>query len=73
MWHGWADQHISPLFTMQYYEAMQNTMGTSTVDQFARLYLVPGVGHSAVAKATRISTSCRRSPTGSKKPRCRLP
>ncbi|MBB5444737.1 MULTISPECIES: tannase/feruloyl esterase family alpha/beta hydrolase [unclassified Paraburkholderia] len=30
---------------MQYYEAMQNTMGTSTVDQFARLYRVPGVGH----------------------------
>jgi feruloyl esterase len=45
LWHGWADQHISPLFTIQYYEAMQNTMGTSAVDQFARLYLVPGVGH----------------------------
>jgi Tannase and feruloyl esterase len=45
LWHGWADQHISPLFTIQYYEAMQNTMGASTVDQFARLYLVPGVGH----------------------------
>ncbi|MEX3810134.1 tannase/feruloyl esterase family alpha/beta hydrolase [Paraburkholderia sp. BR13439] len=45
LWHGWADQHISPLFTIQYYEAMQNTMGTSSVDQFARLYLVPGVGH----------------------------
>jgi pimeloyl-ACP methyl ester carboxylesterase len=45
LWHGWADQHISPLFTIQYYEAMQNTMGASTVDQFARMYLVPGVGH----------------------------
>jgi pimeloyl-ACP methyl ester carboxylesterase len=45
LWHGWADQHISPLFTIQYYEAMQNTLGASTVDQFARLYLVPGVGH----------------------------
>ncbi|RZF27436.1 tannase/feruloyl esterase family alpha/beta hydrolase [Paraburkholderia sp. UYCP14C] len=45
LWHGWADQHISPLFTIQYYEAMQNTMGASSVDQFARLYLVPGVGH----------------------------
>ncbi|WP_233806542.1 tannase/feruloyl esterase family alpha/beta hydrolase [Paraburkholderia sp. HP33-1] len=45
LWHGWADQHISPLFTIQYYEAMQNTLGASTVDQFARLYLIPGVGH----------------------------
>ncbi|MGU7769863.1 tannase/feruloyl esterase family alpha/beta hydrolase [Burkholderia sp. MR1-5-21] len=45
LWHGWADQHISPLFTIRYYEAMQNTMGSSNVGQFARLYLVPGVGH----------------------------
>jgi pimeloyl-ACP methyl ester carboxylesterase len=45
LWHGWADQHISPRYTIQYYEAMQNTMGQSTVDQFARMYLVPGVGH----------------------------
>lgn len=45
LWHGWADQHISPLFTIQYYEAMQATLGKSTVDSFARLYLVPGVAH----------------------------
>ncbi|MFM0206110.1 tannase/feruloyl esterase family alpha/beta hydrolase [Paraburkholderia sediminicola] len=45
LWHGWADQHISPLFTINYYEAMQNTMGASNVDAFARLYLVLGVGH----------------------------
>lgn len=45
LWHGWADQHISPLFTIAYYEAMQSTMGASTVDDFARLYLVPGVSH----------------------------
>jgi feruloyl esterase len=45
LWHGWADQHISPMYTIQYYEAMQNQMGQGTVDEFARLYLVPGVGH----------------------------
>ena len=43
--HGWADQHISPRYTIAYYEAMQDTMGQSTVDQFARMYLIPGVGH----------------------------
>ncbi|MBK4738937.1 tannase/feruloyl esterase family alpha/beta hydrolase [Noviherbaspirillum sp. DKR-6] len=45
LWHGWADQHISPRYTIAYYEAMQNTMGQSTVDGFTRMYLVPGVGH----------------------------
>jgi feruloyl esterase len=45
LWHGWADQHISPRYTIAYYEAMQNQMGQSSVDQFARMYLVPGVGH----------------------------
>jgi feruloyl esterase len=45
LWHGWADQHISPLFTIAYYEAMQSTMGESSVSDFARLYVVPGVAH----------------------------
>jgi feruloyl esterase len=45
LWHGWADQHISPLFTIAYYQAMQSTMGQSGTNEFARLYLVPGVGH----------------------------
>jgi pimeloyl-ACP methyl ester carboxylesterase len=45
LWHGWADQHISPMYTIQYYEAMQGQMGQATVDEFARLYLVPGVAH----------------------------
>jgi len=45
LWHGWADQHISPMYTILYYEAMQNQMGQTTVDEFARMYLVPGVGH----------------------------
>lgn len=45
LWHGWADQHISPKYTIAYYEAMQNQMTATTVDGFARLYLLPGVGH----------------------------
>jgi feruloyl esterase len=45
LWHGWADQHISPRYTIAYYEAMQSTMGETNVDQFARMYLVPGVAH----------------------------
>jgi pimeloyl-ACP methyl ester carboxylesterase len=45
LWHGWADQHISPRYTIAYYEALQNQMGQAAVDTFARMYLVPGVGH----------------------------
>jgi feruloyl esterase len=45
LWHGWADQHISPRYTIAYYEALQNQMRQTEVDKFARMYLVPGVGH----------------------------
>ncbi|MDR5752461.1 MULTISPECIES: tannase/feruloyl esterase family alpha/beta hydrolase [unclassified Caballeronia] len=45
LWHGWADQHISPLFTIAYYQAVQNTMGESSANEFTRLYVVPGVAH----------------------------
>ncbi len=45
LWHGWADQHISPINTIGYYEALQKTMGQSALDGFMRLYLAPGVSH----------------------------
>ncbi|BDT66577.1 mono(2-hydroxyethyl) terephthalate hydrolase [Comamonadaceae bacterium OS-1] len=45
LWHGWSDQHISPINTIAYYEAMQKTMGQTNMDGFMRMYLVPGVAH----------------------------
>jgi feruloyl esterase len=45
LWHGWADQHISPINTIAYHEAMQRTMGQANMDAFMRMYLVPGVSH----------------------------
>ena len=45
LWHGWADQHISPQGTIAYYEAMQKTMGQANMDAFMRMYLAPGVAH----------------------------
>jgi feruloyl esterase len=45
LWHGMADPHIAPANTLAYYQAMQATLGADTVDGFARLYLLPGVGH----------------------------
>jgi Tannase and feruloyl esterase len=45
LWHGWNDQHITPQGTLEYYDAMQKTMGPKVVDSFAKLYLFPGVTH----------------------------
>jgi feruloyl esterase len=45
LWHGWADQHITPQSTLEYYEAMRDAMGADAVDRFAKLYLFPGVAH----------------------------
>lgn len=45
LWHGWADEHITPIGTIAYYEAMQRTMGQSNMDAFMRMYLAPGVAH----------------------------
>ena len=45
LWHGWADQHISPLNTIAYHQAVQVQMGQSKAESFERLYLLPGVYH----------------------------
>jgi pimeloyl-ACP methyl ester carboxylesterase len=43
VYHGWADNLIMPQGTVQYYQQMQQTVAQS--DSFARLYMVPGMGH----------------------------
>jgi Tannase and feruloyl esterase len=45
LWHGWADQHISPLNTIAYHEALERQMGRDRADGFERLYLLPGMYH----------------------------
>ncbi|GMF43190.1 unnamed protein product [Phytophthora fragariaefolia] len=45
LWHGWADQHISPRTTIQYHEKLIETMGADAVEDFNRMYLFPGVWH----------------------------
>jgi feruloyl esterase len=45
LWHGWEDQHISPQGTLEYWDAMQRTLGKPAVDSFAKLFLFPGVAH----------------------------
>jgi hypothetical protein len=46
MWHGEADTLIFPRGTINYFErVLAANGGQSQVNQFARLYLAPGVGH----------------------------
>jgi len=45
LYHGWSDNSISPLNSINYYESIQATMGKQQADSFVRLYMVPGMQH----------------------------
>lgn len=47
MWHGFADQLIVPEGTIDYYDAVTQELGGgyNRTQQFARLFMAPGVGH----------------------------
>jgi hypothetical protein len=45
IYHGWNDSGISPLNTINYYEAVESKMGKQDVDSFLRLFMVPGMQH----------------------------
>lgn len=47
LYHGWADAAISPLYSIHYYEAVQQKQSTDETASFTRLYLMPGVKHCA--------------------------
>lgn len=47
-WHGLADELIMPQGTVNYYQRVAAQMGgMSAVQDFYRLYLVPGLGHAS--------------------------
>jgi feruloyl esterase len=45
MWHGWADQNISPRSTVNYLARLTETLGKPAVENGVALYMVPGMGH----------------------------
>lgn len=46
VWHGWADQLITPHGTIHYYKRVEQQMGGAKMtSNFARLFLAPGVSH----------------------------
>ena len=44
LYAGWADTGITPKNTVEYYQSVSKKMGKETTD-FARLFMVPGMGH----------------------------
>lgn len=45
IWHGLADQLIFPQGTINYYQRVEQTLGTRNTSTFARLFLAPGASH----------------------------
>jgi feruloyl esterase len=45
MYHGWADQNVSPFNTVQYFQSVQAALGPARTDPSIRLFMVPGMGH----------------------------
>ncbi len=47
IYHGWADQNVAPLSSVNYYNALIKVLGKKTVEDSVRLYMAPGMGHCA--------------------------
>ena len=46
IYHGWADPIVTPQFTVDFYDALAKKSGGITATQdFARLFMVPGMDH----------------------------
>jgi Tannase and feruloyl esterase len=45
LYHGWSDPAVPPNTSIHYYQAMVSALGQNRVDEFARLYMAPGVQH----------------------------
>lgn len=45
IYHGWGDQNVAPMSSVEYYEHLVAAMGQHQVDDSVRVYMVPGMGH----------------------------
>ncbi len=45
LWHGLADVMVPTAYSLNYYAALEKTLGQKAVDSFMRFYLFPGVYH----------------------------
>jgi len=45
LYHGWSDQLVAPLSSVDYYERVLKTVGRGTAANSVRLFMMPGVTH----------------------------
>jgi feruloyl esterase len=45
LYHGWNDQLIQPYNSIDYYTSVTKKMGAAQTDDFARLFMAPGMQH----------------------------
>ena len=45
VWHGWADPLVTPYKTVDWHEAVAETMGEAARDEVVRLFMIPGMDH----------------------------
>lgn len=45
MYHGWNDAALPAEGTIRYFDNVRETMGAAETDEFARLFMVPAMGH----------------------------
>jgi len=45
MYHGWSDQQVAPLNSIDYYDDVLKASGKNAAGKSIALYLVPGMGH----------------------------
>jgi feruloyl esterase len=45
MYHGWSDQLIAPLNTVNYYESVRKLVGSAKSANSVRLFMFPGMAH----------------------------
>ena len=45
IYHGWADQQISPSSSLDYYQRVVSSVGQPVTDSFLKMFMMPGIGH----------------------------
>jgi feruloyl esterase len=45
LYHGWADEDLSPYNTIDYYEGVRKAVGPAATGASARLFMAPGMAH----------------------------
>ncbi len=54
IYHGWADQNVAPLSSVNYYNALIGVMGKKAVEDSVRLYMAPGMGHCSGSEGPSV-------------------